>query len=283
MRGFRRRLFIPAVLLYCCLRYAGSGEPARSGAPGDDATGPLLVILDQENLPYSSRRGAPPGLDAEIARALAVQLDVEIEILWVNTLDEGHLTPLILGSPLPDFAVGAPVEPSLVEDEVRVGREVIFSVPYASTRYVLVTRKDRPRLARFEDVGRELLGVEIGSVASKLLRERGYLMRRYGSQDLILKALAEGRLNIGVLWSNAGWQIDQDPKWNESLMLHRAEPGMSGLAWNLAVAVAPSSRRLLERIDRAIGAMRRERVFVLLYEKYKIPYFEPFDEEQERR
>lgn len=249
--------------------------PARGQS--DPAPERLIVVLDEENLPYSSRRGRPAGLDAEIATALAGWMNRELEIDWVDTLAEGLLSPLLGDESDAILAVGAPVDLNWVEEETAVGREVLFSIPYASTRYVLVTRRSSPEYVTFAQIDRIPVGVEVGSVAGRLLGDRGFLLRRFGSQDRILKALLDGRLDIGVVWTNSAWLIDQDAKMRERLRVQPAEPEIPGMAWNLAMAIAPDHASLLEEVNAAIMEMKREAVFERLFAGYKIPYLEPIE------
>jgi len=87
----------------------------------------LTTILDEANLPYSSEKGATPGLNTEIARALAEKLDRPLKIVWKNTLNSGVVSLLLRDEDPIHLAVGVPVEPLMVEDERRVGDKVLYS------------------------------------------------------------------------------------------------------------------------------------------------------------
>lgn len=269
---FRRTLKAVAPLLLGAWSIAGPLPASAENGGG------LRVILDQDNLPYSSLEGHPSGLDAEIAGEIARRIDRPLQIVWANTLDEGFLTPVVTANGEADVAVGVPVEPAAVEDSKYVGREVLYSLPYASTGYVLVTARDHAVVDELIDVGRGVIGVEIGSVAASQLWDRGYLLRQFGAQDRILEAIASGDLEYGVLWSNSGWLIDQNSAFRGALTIQPAEIDMRTPRWNIALAVGHHNRELLPLVDSVIYAMRQEGVFRALYEKYHIPYFEPFEE-----
>lgn len=262
-----------AIMLLCGL-LLGTASPVRAEGNGNG----LRVILDRNNLPYSSLEGHPSGLDAEIAGEIARRIDRPLQIVWADTLDEGLLTPVVTEGGEADIAVGVPVEPAAVEDSMYVGRHVIYSLPYASTGYVLVTAKDHARVSELADIGRGVIGVEVGSVAASQLWDRGYLLRQFGAQERILEAIASGELEYGVLWSNSGWLIDQNDIFRESVAIQPAEIDMLTPRWNFAAAVGHHNRELLPVIDSVIYAMRQEGVFRSLYEKYHIPYFDPFEE-----
>lgn len=239
----------------------------------------LTTVLDEENLPYSSENGNWPGLNTELTRALADKMNRPLKIEWDDTLNEGLVSPLLREKNPTHLAVGIPVEPKMVEDEQRVGDKIHYSKAYASTRYVLVTRKSHDNLDAFQDMGTAKVGVEMSSVASRILWNYGFLVERLESQDHILRATLKGDLEYGVLWSNAGWLILSNDDFRDELRVQSTTTVLPGLAWNLAVAVGPSSRHLLPQIDKAINELQEEGVITDLFAKYATPYFEPFTQE----
>ena len=55
----------------------------------------LVVSMDPANLPYSAAKGEHPGLDVELARALAQQLDVKLRIDWLDIQHETAVGQLL--------------------------------------------------------------------------------------------------------------------------------------------------------------------------------------------
>ena len=244
-------------------------------ASASDLPGSLTVVFDEENLPYSSRRERPPGLNVEVARLIASRLELTLDIHWVNTEREGLLSFLLddgEGESV-QAAVGVPLEARAVEDERLVGPEVLFSEPFASTRYVLVTRKEHPPLREFRAVGLAPVGVERASVASMRLWDSGFVVKRMQSQRSILEAIVRGDIDYGMLWSNAGWLIDRDARFREVLTLSSVEPKVSGMEWDLAVAVNRKHDYLLPRLNEAIAALRSAGAFEPIFRLYHMPFF----------
>lgn len=235
----------------------------------------LTVVFDEENLPYSSRRERPPGLNVELARLIASRLQLTLDIHWVNTEREGLLSFLLDDGEgvSVQAAVGVPLEARAVEDERLVGPEVLFSEPFASTRYVLVTRKEHAPLREFRAVGLAPVGVERASVASMRLWDSGFVVKRMQSQRSILEAIVRGDINYGMLWSNAGWQINRDDRFREVLTLSSVEPKVSGMEWDLAVAVNRKHDYLLPRLNEAIAALRSAGAFEPIFRLYHMPFF----------
>ena len=258
-------------LSVCAFAFAFSLNSAW-GAPGR-----LSLVLDENNAPYSLHGPPASGLELDVARLIATQMDAELDIQWTDTVKHGLLSFLVEDQDPVQLAVGVPVEAKTVEDEELVGDKVLFSVPYASTRYVLVSRKSFADLPNFKAVGREYVGVERGSVASSRLWDEGFLLEGMASQERLLRAVAAGEIPYAVLWSNAGWQIERNAQLSEVLKVQPAEPGINGLTWNLSVAVSPMHDHLMPEINTAIRSLRDAGAFRLLFSRYGIPFFEPLD------
>lgn len=223
----------------------------------------------------------PEGLELDVARLIAAHMQIELDIVWTDTLKHGLLSYLVEDESEVALAVGVAVEPTAIEDEARVGDKVLYSIPYASTRYVLVSRKSFPEIPNFHAVGREYVGAELGSVASNRLWDEGFLVQGMASQGQLLEAVARGELPYAVLWSNAEWLIGQNERLEEALKVQSAEPNIAGLSWNLAVAVRRGQPELLKKVNTAIEALRRVNAFQPLFDHYGLPYFQPFTPEKE--
>ena len=88
--------------------------------------------------------------------------------------------------------MGEAVDDNAVADDEGLAGKVVYSRPYYGTGYVLVRRKDGPRvrtLAELKGTKSQRLGTEAGSVADYHLRQRGYLRRLFRNQLATLKAL----------------------------------------------------------------------------------------------
>lgn len=250
--------------------------------PGAEAgTNParLSVVFDAENLPYSSHRENPPGLNVDIARLIAAQLGSELDIHWVDTQNEGLLGFLIGedGEQPVHAAVGVPLEPRTVEDERLIGPEVLFSEPFASSRYVLVTKKDHALVNTFRAIGPKPIGVMRGSVASMRMWDTGYAVKGMPTQQSVLDAILKGDVEYGMLWNNVGWLIGQDERYRSALAISDVAPEVSGMTWNLAIAVSKEHRYLLPRLNHAIQLLRSQDAFKPVFDKYHVPFFEPIE------
>ena len=266
------RLLLLTLMAFSATSLAPTFVPTASAS---DRPGRLSVVFDEENLPYSSRRERPPGLNVDLARLIASRLELTLDIHWVNTEREGLLSFLVDDDEgvSVQAAVGVPLEAMAVEDERLVGPEVLFSEPFASTRYVLVMPKAHAPLREFRAIGLAPVGVERAAVASMRLWDSGFVVTGMQSQRSILEAIVRGDIDYGVLWSNAGWLIHRNERFREALTLSGVEPKVSGLEWDLGVAVNREHAYLLPRLNEAIAALRSAGAFEPVFRSYHVPFF----------
>jgi polar amino acid transport system substrate-binding protein len=253
-------------------------EVAEESWPRIQSTGKLTVSMDPANLPFSS---APneiadaerPGFDVELARALAKQLQVDIELKWIDVHRETAIGELL--DHQCDVAFGAAVDPNAMDDEEELSGKVIYSRPYYGTGYLLVARKDGPQIKSLKEIqGRasRRLGTQAGTVADYELRQRGYLRRLFGTQLAVLKAVSDGDIDYGYLWANVGWMLHHSPDLNARLI-----PGyVPQDRWNFAVAMRKGDVTLKRHIDAGLQNLTQTGVVAETLGRYHVPYFEPF-------
>ena len=94
--------------------------------------------------PIPARRRIGPGFDVELARALAERLDVKLRIEWLDVQHETAVGELLQHRC--DLVFGEAVAANAVADDEELAGKVLYSRPYYGTGYVLVRRKDGPRV-----------------------------------------------------------------------------------------------------------------------------------------
>jgi polar amino acid transport system substrate-binding protein len=237
--------------------------------------GEVVAAMDPANLPYSSAKGDLPGFDAEIARALAKEMGVKLRIEWLDVQRETAVGKLAQGEC--DLAFGAAVDANAVEDDEELTGKLIYSRPYYSTGYLLVQRKNGPRVRSLADIKGEKsrrLGTEAGAVADYRLRQRGYLRRLYRNQLAVLKALNEGDIDYAYLWANVGWTLHSSP----DLAVQIAEDYVPEDRWNIAVALRQGDVELKKHADAALDKLIKNGTVSHILSRYHVPYFPPFSE-----
>ncbi|MDE0556747.1 MAG: transporter substrate-binding domain-containing protein [Candidatus Poribacteria bacterium] len=257
--------------------------------------GVLTVCMDVRNLPYSNADPELPGVDVEIAHLLAEELGVKLELHWLNTLRDSLLADMLRGHC--DCVIGVPIEERAMSESVQLGKRVDFSKPYYGTGYVLIKRKDLQKSPKsLEDIKLETIGTEAGSIASDVLRQMGYNRRIYRSQIAVLDALQKGEIAYGCMWANSGWLIEKGSRIQQAAQTETAYPELeivdgyipaSRLRWNVSIAFSKNTperdtRALQDAVNTIIEQKWSEEKLKGLVQKYHLPYYAPFQEEEKQ-
>ncbi len=259
------------------------------------AKGVLTVCMDIRNLPYSNADPELPGLYVEIAHLLAKELGVKLELHWLNTLRDSLLADMIRGHC--DCVIGVPIEERAMSESIQLGKNVDFSTPFYGTGYVLVKQKSNQASPKtLEDIKLETIGTEAGSIASDVLRQMGYNRRVYRSQIAVLDALKKGQIAYACVWSNIGWLIEKGSRIQQPEQTDTAYPELEivegfvpevRLRWNIAIAFSKDTptretRELQDAVNTIIEQKWSEEKLKELSEKYHLPYFAPFQEDEKK-
>jgi ABC-type amino acid transport substrate-binding protein len=257
--------------------------------------GVLTVCMDVRNLPYSNADPELPGLNVEIANLLAEELGVKLELHWLNTLRDSLLADMLRGHC--DCVIGIPIEERAMSEAVQLGKRVDFSKPYYGTGYVLIKRKDLQKSPKtLEDIKVETIGTEAGSIASDVLRQMGYTRRIYRSQTAVLNALQKGEIAYGCVWANIGWLIEKGSRIQRAAQTETAYPELEivegyipppRLRWNVSIAFSKNTPKLdtqalQEAVNTIIEQKWSEEKLKGLSQKYHLPYFAPFQEDDKK-
>ena len=257
--------------------------------------GVLTICMDVRNLPYSNADPELPGVDVEIAHLLAEELGVKLELHWLNTLRDSLLGDMLHGHC--DCVIGVPIEERAMSESIQLGKRVDFSKPYYGTGYVLIKRKDLQKSPKtLEDIKLETIGTEAGSIASDVLRQMGYNRRIYRSQIAVLDALQKGEIAYGCMWANSGWLIEKGSRIQQAAQTETAYPELEivdgytpppRLRWNVSIAFskntpARDTRALQDAVNTIIEQKWSEEKRKGLVQKYHLPYYAPFQEEEKQ-
>ena len=283
------------VALFTCLVLILPNANANNTLEEIKKKGVLTVCMDVRNLPYSNADPELPGLNVEIAHLLAEELGVELELHWLNTLRDSLLADMLRGHC--DCVIGIPIEERAMSESIQLGKRVDFSKPYYGTGYVLVKRKSNQQSPKtLEDIKSETIGAEGGSIASDVLRQQGYNRRVYGSQIAVLNALQKGQIAYGCVWANAGWLIEKGSRIQQTEQVSTVYPELeivegyipeSRFRWNVSIAFSKDTperrtRDFQDAVNKIIEEKWSEKKLKELCEKYHLPYFAPFQEEEQQ-
>jgi ABC-type amino acid transport substrate-binding protein len=268
--------------------YAALGVPFRAPFAGSSTKpvlpdtwqrihqrGVLIISTEPANLPYSGARDKGPGIDVELAGALAKRLGMKLQIDWLDIQHETAISRLL--EHRCDLVLGEAVVPNAVVDDKELAGKVLYSRPYYGTGYTLIQRKNGPRaqsLAELKGPKSERLGAEAGSLADYSLRQRGYLRRLYRNQLAVLKAVSDGDIDFAYLWANVGWTVHASPDLKVELV-----PGyIPEDHWNIAVAMCHGDTELKRHVDAALEALIADKTVERVLSRYHVRYHPAFPE-----
>jgi ABC-type amino acid transport substrate-binding protein len=212
-------------------------------APAQEAR-PIRFCLAADNLPMSAAYPPPSGVEVELARALAAELNTEAELQWLDHADRGE--DAVLAGRC-EAAFGAVVDPGLADGRVLPG--LALSTPYLGAGYQLVRRSDAPPARSLAELGEARIGVEVESVPIYTLKQRGHRVHALDDSDAVIEAVADGRVRYGYLWGPLATWLLRDRA--DVVPVREFEPEER---WDFALIVREAAVPLRERLD---GALRR--------------------------
>ena len=242
--------------------------------------GVLTVSMDPANLPYSSAKEDRPGFDMELLRALAKELGVKLRIDWLDIHRATAIGKLLDRDS--DLAFGAAIDDNAVEDDDELAGRIIYSQPYYGTGYVLLVRKDGPRvkaLAELKGEKARRLATEAGSLADYRLRQRGYLRTLYRNQLAVLKGLHDSSVDYAYLWANVAWLVHTSPDFAVELVPNYVPEDH----WNIAIAMRHGDDEFKTHVDAALAKLIKDGTVQRTLARYHMPYYPPFPEEKKEK
>jgi polar amino acid transport system substrate-binding protein len=270
--------------------YADRGVAYRPPFTNNDARGPafntwkriqdrgvMVVCVDPANLPYSSAKEDRPGFDVELARALAREMGVKLRIEWLDVRGATAMGKLLDRES--DVAFGTAIDANAFEDDDELAGKVLYSRPYYASGYLLVTRKNGPRvksLVELKGAKSRRLATEAGSVADYRLRQRGYERSLFRNQVAVLKALYDGTIDYAYLWANVGWTLHATPDFAVELVPDYVPEDH----WNIAVAMRQGDDDLKQHVDAALDKLIKDGAITHALARYHVPYYAPFPEDK---
>lgn len=237
---------------------------ALAAGPGPVAEQPVLrVCADPSDLPFSSRDGR--GLENRLMELIARRMGARLQSTWVPQR-RGFLRRT-LNANLCDVVPG-----------LTAGFERVTTTrPYYRSTYVFVTRhgwKEAPTsldsaVLRTARVGITLVGDDgANPPAAEALARRGIVdnVRGYhvyadreGSGEALVRAVATGEVDVGILWGPSAAWFAREQK--VALDIRPVTPSTDGtlpFTFAIAMGVRKADAALRERLDAALEAARPE-------------------------
>jgi polar amino acid transport system substrate-binding protein len=246
--GFRYFSLLAVGLLAAMPTPARTLEAVQRGA--------LAVCAHPNALPFASRKGELPGFQIELAEALAGRMGVTLARHWVvNSFQYRRADCDIVLDAIADKSVASEVP-------LRISR------PYSRTGVVGAVRADTELAALARIAPGRRVGVQVGSLASMLLGQRGVEISPFAAEDDMLAALARREIDgAAVTRAALGWYNRTHPA---ALRQVPAFDDVSELSWNVAVGMLRPDEKLHQAIDNAIEALVADGTIARIYTHYGV-------------
>jgi len=249
----------------CLLALAalGPSEAAGRTLAAIQSRGALAVCAHANALPFASRKDDPPGFQIEIARALARELGVGLEVAWVTILYQRSTVNC-------DIVLDA-----IVDKEVQEDSPVKVSKPYQRSGVALALAAGNDGAKTFGDFAKgKRVGVQVGSLAQMVLSQRGLQTTPFGFEDEMIEAVAAGTLDgAAVTPAAVGYFNMTHP--NAKVRLVHAYEQEPLLSWNIAVGMRGSDAPLRQKIDAAVEKLLADGTIRDIYTRYGVEHRTP--------
>jgi polar amino acid transport system substrate-binding protein len=232
---------------------------------------PLAVIRDRgvlslcahaNALPFASKTQDPPGFQIELARALAGELGVTLQVEWVTSGIQFRTADCDI------------ILDTIAVPEAQAERRLELSKPYQRSGVGLALRPNTAGILKFEDLVGRRVAVQPRSLAAMLLGQRGARLASYGFEEEMVEAVAYGEVEAAAVSpATVGYFNLRHPE--APLRFVHAYDSEPELRWNLAVGLRRADPPLREAIDRAIDRLMADGTVAKIYSRYGIEYRPP--------
>jgi polar amino acid transport system substrate-binding protein len=258
----RLALAIRLLLLAACLLASGRGGASARPLEMVTAGGSLALCAHPNAMPFASRTADPPGLQIEIAEAIARRLGVSLVRHWVVNSFQYRRA----GCDIVLDAIGN--KDALSEVGLQMSR------PYYRSGVTLAARRDST-VATLDDLSSQRqVGVLVGSLAAMKLGQKGVTTSPYMFEEDMLNALYMGEIEAAAVTPAAiGWFNMQHP--GAALRRIRVLDAEPELSWNVVVGMLSPDDKLRQSIDAALSALISDGTIARAYGRYGIEFRTP--------
>ncbi|MBM3394761.1 MAG: amino acid ABC transporter substrate-binding protein, partial [Betaproteobacteria bacterium] len=241
--------------------------------------GRMLVCADGWFWPYSrtARKNEPAGIDIELVQSIAKRKGWELSIMWANTgtrFGQGPAFHATIDRGVCDVFVGLTVTG---EDQHLTGHAMLFTVPYMSSGFVLVTQGPAMGAKTMDEIkARDLaLGVPVYSPIYRYVQEHGFKYEGFFQNHQVVEALLENKVQAAMIWSGTVSKARLENPQAEFEMVKGYVP-MDEMRWNSVWGVKEKESAFLAFLNAELALMVKSGEVKRIVERYGMPYLPPF-------
>jgi polar amino acid transport system substrate-binding protein len=256
--------------------------------------GSLSICAHPNALPFASRKGDPPGIQVELAKALAQRLGVGMSVEWVirgtqfraadcdlvmdTIVDPESLEQRRLKVSIPYQRSGVALALRAAPEEPGVGGASTGgnSASASGTGGITPVRLSTAEVGTVGDLKAEhRVGVMQGSVAHMFLNQRGLRTIPFAFEDEMVEALDGGEIDAAAVSpATIGYWNLNHPK-SRLRMVALDGDRESRLSWDIGVGMRLSDKPLRDEIDRAVAQLLADSTVQTIYNRYGIEHRAP--------
>jgi ABC-type amino acid transport substrate-binding protein len=244
-----------------------SAAPALQARPLDviKARGHLMVCANPNALPYAAKNGDRPGIQLELAKALADELGVALEVGWVVFSYQVSRVDCDI------------VLDSIADKAVQGERRIKLSRPYQQGGVALAFRPGVQSVATWADLKP---GLRIGTLTSSMVRV--YLGQHkidtipFAFEDEMVEALGKGELDVAALSpATIGFYNLMHP--DTTVTATMAFASVPELNWSVAVGMRKADDALIDTVNAALDKLIQDGTVGAIYARYGVEHRLPPD------
>jgi ABC-type amino acid transport substrate-binding protein len=247
----------------------------------------ILACADGWFWPFSrtARKNEPAGLEIELLQAIARKHDWEVDMSWVNMATRfgpgavGGAYGRSINKGICDIVLGLTESG---DDHHMEPNQLVFTAPFMSTGFVLVTQGPAKGLKTLDDAKAQdiKVGVPAYSPMSEYAQANGIPHTTFFQNYQVIDALVRGEINAAMLWSGSISQARLNRPEAEFEMVKGYLPP-EAVRWNSVWVIKAKEVELKAFIDQAFAEMTRSGEIRRMAERYGVPYFPPVPRKEE--
>lgn len=215
--------------------------------------GALNVCANPDALPFSSDSNTSPGIHIELAKMLAGQLGVGLQVSWVHFRREAKYTGC----------------DAFMDEAVFGGNEgpIKRTVPYMNFETLAVTKPGK-RIETLDDLDGLRVATWAASLAHKVLVDRPVdIVVSYVRERDILEAVRDGKVDVALV-SNVGFDWYKKLYPEVALESHSAKFIHEMNGYPIAIGLRQSNAETVDVINTAMEQLRERGALDQLFANY---------------
>ena len=243
--------------------------------------GRITACADAWFWPFSrtARENEADGLEIEILETIARKYDWDYEIMWVNMKSRfgpgapGGAYDRSINKGGCDIVLGLAISG---DDHHMAPNELVFSKPFMSTGFVLVTQGPAKSLKNLQDAKNQnvTVGVPAYSPMAEYAEANKIPYTTFFQNYRVIDAMVAGKINAAMIWSGAISQakLDRPQALFEIVDGYQPVPEMT---WNSAWVIKEKEVELQKFVNESFVNMLESGEIKQIVERYGMPFYPP--------